>query len=64
MEMENGAWLAVEDQGLPHERTGGSSRPYVSPMAVCRKRQMQCRFLHLTDSLVALHALSRGRSSS
>ena len=31
---------------------------------ICRKRQQQCRFLHLTDSLVALHALSRGRSSS
>lgn len=31
---------------------------------ICRKRQKQCRFLHLTDSLVALHALSRGRSSS
>ena len=31
---------------------------------ICRKRQMQCRMIHLTDSLVALHALSRGRSSS
>ena len=31
---------------------------------ISRKRQMHCRFLHLTDSLVALHALSRGRSSS
>ena len=31
---------------------------------ICRKRQQQCRFLHLTDSLVALHALSRGRSTS
>jgi len=31
---------------------------------VCRKRQQSCRMLHLTDSLVALHALSRGRSSS
>lgn len=29
-----------------------------------RKRQQRCRFLHLTDSLVTLHALSRGRSSS
>ena len=31
---------------------------------ICRKRQQQCRFLHLTDSLVTLHCLSRGRSSS
>ena len=31
---------------------------------ICRKRQMHCRFVHLTDSLVALHSLSRGRSSS
>ena len=31
---------------------------------ICRKRQMNCRFIHLTDSLVALHSLSRGRSSS
>jgi len=29
-----------------------------------RKRQHQCRLIHLTDSLVCLHALSRGRSSS
>lgn len=29
-----------------------------------RKRQQRCRFIHLTDSLVVLHALSRGRSSS
>ena len=29
-----------------------------------RKRHQQCRFLHLTDSLVTLHCLSRGRSSS
>ena len=29
-----------------------------------RKRQHSCRFIHLTDSLVCLHALSRGRSSS
>ena len=30
-----------------------------------RKRQnFKCRFLHLTDSLVTLHSLSRGRSSS
>eukprot|EP00438_Fugacium_kawagutii_P022110 Skav219854 [mRNA] locus=scaffold859:647168:648580:- [translate_table: standard] len=28
------------------------------------KRQRSCRFLHLVDSLVALHILSRGRSSS
>ena len=31
---------------------------------LCRKRQHQCRILHLTDSLVTLHALTRGRSSS
>ena len=31
---------------------------------VSRLRNRQCRFLHLTDSLVTLHALSRGRSSS
>ena len=31
---------------------------------VGRKRQHQCRMIHLTDSLVCLHALSRGRSSS
>ena len=31
---------------------------------VSRKRHQCCRMLHLTDSLVALHALSRGRSSS
>ena len=29
-----------------------------------RKKHRQCRFIHLTDSLVTLHALSRGRSSS
>ena len=29
-----------------------------------RKRHVQCRFLHLTDSLVTLHSLTRGRSSS
>ena len=29
-----------------------------------RKRQFSSRFLHLTDSLVTLHALTRGRSSS
>ena len=29
-----------------------------------RKRHHGCRFIHLTDSLVALHSLSRGRSSS
>ena len=29
-----------------------------------RKLQVGCRFLHLVDSLVVLHALSRGRSSS
>eukprot|EP00435_Cladocopium_sp_Y103_P035832 s933_g9.t1 len=29
-----------------------------------KKRCFNCRFLHLTDSLVVLHALSRGRSSS
>ena len=31
---------------------------------ICRKRHQRCRFLHLIDSLVALHCLSRGRSSS
>ena len=31
---------------------------------ICRKRHQQCRFLHLIDSLVSLHALSRGGSSS
>ena len=29
-----------------------------------RKRHFNCRMLHLTDSLVTLHALTRGRSSS
>ena len=29
-----------------------------------RRRQHTCRFIHLTDSLVCLHSLSRGRSSS
>ena len=29
-----------------------------------RKRHHRCRLVHLTDSLVALHSLSRGRSSS
>ena len=29
-----------------------------------RKRQHGCRFIHLVDSLVVLHCLSRGRSSS
>ena len=29
-----------------------------------RKRQKHCKFIHLVDSLVVLHALSRGRSSS
>ena len=31
---------------------------------LCRRRQHSCRFIHLTDSLVCLHVLSRGRSSS
>ena len=31
---------------------------------LARRRQHGCRMIHLTDSLVALHALSRGRSSS
>ena len=31
---------------------------------VCHQRHLRCRFLHLTDSMVCLHALSRGRSSS
>ena len=31
---------------------------------VFRKKHLKCRFLHLTDSMVTLHALSRGRSSS
>ena len=31
---------------------------------VGRKRHQRCRFLHLTDSLVTLHSLTRGRSSS
>ena len=31
---------------------------------LCRKKQIGYRFLHLTDSLVCLHALSRGRTSS
>ena len=29
-----------------------------------RKKDLRCRFIHLTDSLVTLHALTRGRSSS
>lgn len=29
-----------------------------------KKKHRRCRFLHLTDSLVCLHTLSRGRSSS
>ena len=29
-----------------------------------RRRQRNCRFIHLVDSLVVLHCLSRGRSSS
>ena len=29
-----------------------------------RKRHTQCRFVHLVDSLVSLHCLTRGRSSS
>lgn len=29
-----------------------------------RRRQKRCRFVHLVDSLVVLHCLSRGRSSS
>ena len=29
-----------------------------------RRRETQCRFIHLVDSLVCLHCLSRGRSSS
>ena len=31
---------------------------------IAHKLQVGCRFLHLVDSLVVLHALSRGRSSS
>lgn len=31
---------------------------------VCHLRRIRCRFLHLTDSLVCLHALTRGRTSS
>ena len=31
---------------------------------VLKKRVRSCRFLHLVDSLVVLHALSRGRTSS
>lgn len=31
---------------------------------ISRKRHHRCRLLHLTDSLVVLHALSRGPSSS
>ena len=31
---------------------------------VFKKRAKSCRFLHLVDSLVVLHALSRGRTSS
>eukprot|EP00435_Cladocopium_sp_Y103_P007463 s167_g2.t1 len=29
-----------------------------------RREELQCRFVHLTDSLVCLHTMSRGRSSS
>ena len=31
---------------------------------VTQRKAASCRFVHLTDSLVCLHALSRGRSSS
>ncbi len=31
---------------------------------ICHQRLVRQRFIHLTDSLVCLHALSRGRSSS
>ena len=31
---------------------------------ICHQRHRQARFLHLTDSLVCLHSLTRGRSSS
>ncbi len=31
---------------------------------LCHQHHLRCRFLHLTDSMVCLHALCRGRSSS
>lgn len=31
---------------------------------ICHQRHLKCRFIHLTDSLVCLHSLTRGRSSS
>lgn len=31
---------------------------------ISHQKHLRCRFLHLTDSMVCLHALSRGRSSS
>eukprot|EP00438_Fugacium_kawagutii_P001410 Skav219710 [mRNA] locus=scaffold776:167537:175718:- [translate_table: standard] len=31
---------------------------------IVHQQHLKCRFIHLTDSLVALHCLSRGRSSS
>ena len=31
---------------------------------ICHQHHLNCRFLHLTDSLVCLHSMSRGRSSS
>ena len=31
---------------------------------ICHPHHLKCRFIHLTDSLVCLHSLTRGRSSS
>ena len=31
---------------------------------ICHQHHFKCRFIHLTDSLVCLHSLTRGRSSS
>lgn len=72
-------WLAAIGCGPPCQRGFGSGRPsldgngrpirisgnpYICPLEDRASQRSKRRMIHLADSLVCLHALSRGRSSS
>ena len=54
----------LDRQPRAHQCAGASCGIYNHSLVGTRRRIHSARFVHLTDSLVCLHAVSRGRSSS
>ena len=57
-------WLEMEAPGRTHQSPGAQSYSYRHQVEVVKIQTLGSPLFHLTDSMVCMHALTRGRSSS